>query len=128
MRDNYPDLARVATMLLTFVQRLNEKRMIIDFSTVTDLLFERGRATGTWSTTDGKFNPIVMRRIETNGKRIWKIDSLIGKSILDPQFAVIDIPKEVMREGFSNCKTTTTVDEYRFENLENYDLNSNKLK
>ncbi len=28
--------------------------------------------------------------------------------------------KEVMREGFSNCKTTTTVDEYRFENLENY--------
>jgi hypothetical protein len=27
---------------------------------------------------------------------------------------------KVMREGFSNCKTTTVIDSYRFENLENY--------
>ncbi len=92
MRASYPDMARVATTTLTFVRQPDEKKPIIDFSTVTDLLVEGDRATGTWSKIDGKLNPIVIRRVEANGKRIWKIDSLIGKSVIEPPFPVFAFP------------------------------------
>ncbi len=98
MRANYPDLARVATTTLTFVRQLDEQKLIVDFSAINDLHVEGDRATGTWSTTDGKLNPIVMRRVEVNGKHIWKIDSLIGKSVMDPPFAVSGFPAELMLE------------------------------
>ncbi len=98
MRLSYMDPARVATTTLTFVRQLDEKKLIIDFSAVTDLHIEDDRATGTWGTTDGKLNPIVVRRVESNGKRIWRIDSLIGKSVMDPPFPVMGFPAELMLE------------------------------
>ena len=99
MRANYPDMARVATTTLTFDRQLDEQKLVIDFSAINDLHIEGDRATGTWGTTDGKLNPIVIRRVEVNGKHVWKIDSLIGKSVIDPPFAVSGFPAELMLEA-----------------------------
>ena len=99
MRANYPDMAQVATTTLTFVRQLDEKNLVIDFSAINDLHVEGDRATGTWSTADGKLNPIVIRRVEVNGKHVWKIDSLIGKSVMDPPFPVFPFPAGLMLEA-----------------------------
>ncbi len=83
MRTWYSDLAEVATTALTHAQELDEAHLIIDLSTVKDLHVEDEQATGTWITADGTGAPLVLRRVDLNGERVWKIDSLVGKSVLD---------------------------------------------
>jgi serine/threonine protein kinase len=86
IRSRYPDMIRVARTTLAIVRELDPKQMIIDFSQVSDLHIDENWATGTWSTTTGAHNPIILRRVAVDGQLVWRIYSLVGKSVIDPPY------------------------------------------
>ena len=98
--DYYESRVRLPSTILTFVQQLNESQLVIDLSTVSDLHVEDNRATGTWMSTDRTRTPITLRRVGNRPEDVrWKIDSLIGKSVLDAPFPGFPIPAGIMLES-----------------------------
>lgn len=126
LRANYSDLPAVATTVLSMVQQVDEKTPILDFSTATVSMaatvnLDEGVAIANWSSSDGKRRPITFKQQRSGGESTWKIDSVVGKSVLDPPYPTFFSFERQAADGRMNDETLETgrpADATRAENTD----------